>query len=71
MCVLQCWSKLPADRPTFAALVKSFGDVLEEAKKGSPPARDIGEMLNAKLTEDIRRLSIYRKKKSVVPCGFF
>eukprot|EP00045_Choanoeca_perplexa_P010131 m.101407 g.101407 ORF g.101407 m.101407 type:complete len:1126 (+) comp15166_c0_seq1:70-3447(+) len=59
----QTWAKEPAHRPTFTRLKSELFTVSESLPK--MPPRDVGALLNAKLTKDIRRLSMKVQRQSI------
>lgn len=56
-----CWVKQPNRRPTFRQLKKALAHVAEELGNDES-IRDVGELLNQDLTEDIKSMTLARKK---------
>ena len=56
-----CWQKEPASRPDFSSIVKQI-DFLCTKHPGD--VRDIGGLLNPKLSGSVKRLSVRTKRKS-------
>eukprot|EP00730_Choanoeca_flexa_P000023 TRINITY_DN10008_c0_g1_i1.p1 TRINITY_DN10008_c0_g1~~TRINITY_DN10008_c0_g1_i1.p1 ORF type:complete len:1147 (+),score=361.22 TRINITY_DN10008_c0_g1_i1:385-3441(+) len=61
--MLKMWASDLKDRPTFTQIKRAMFEYGETAQK--MPIRDVGELLNAKLTKDIRRLSVKVQRESV------
>lgn len=54
----KCWHSEPQKRWSFEELVHLLKASFDDASLHFPPPRDIGSLLNAKLSDDVRKLSI-------------
>ena len=58
--IYSCWIREPNRRPSFRQLTKLFKTMMSEHE--AEEIRDIGALLNKDLTENIKQLTLSRKK---------
>ncbi len=54
----QCWHPSPPLRPSFAALDLALAEIEHVYLPLCPPPRDVGQLVNGKLTDSIKNLSL-------------
>lgn len=59
----KCWHEDPEKRWTFEGIVHVLKGQFEDASTRYPPPRDVGALLNAQLSSDVRSLSVSVHKK--------
>eukprot|EP00045_Choanoeca_perplexa_P007817 m.71964 g.71964 ORF g.71964 m.71964 type:complete len:715 (-) comp14231_c0_seq1:106-2250(-) len=59
--VFSCWVREPNRRPTFRQLRKAFEYLMKQHAVNTASLRDVGMLMNAELTENIKALTLKRK----------
>jgi hypothetical protein len=59
--VYSCWVREPNRRPTFRQLRKAFEYLMKQHAVNTASLRDVGMLMNAELTENIKALTLKRK----------
>ena len=64
--VYSCWVREPNRRPTFRQLRKAFEYLMKQHAVNTASLRDVGMLMNAELTENIKALTLKRKGTGTV-----